>query len=125
MDVDLSGKKNQTHYAPLSLAPVIPEDAKSAFILAEVSELVKTKYSRPDYIIAQVTDLAIHAHMGSQDGIVWVTSITDGASVSDADVTIYDGDGKEIWKGKTNAEGLVAIPGCAVEAEKTGAYREK
>ncbi len=111
MDVDLSGKKNQTHYAPLSLAPVIPEDAKSAFILAEVSELVKTKYSRPDYIIAQVTDLAIHAHMGSQDGIVWVTSITDGASVSDADVTIYDGDGKEIWKGKTNAEGLVAIPG--------------
>lgn len=73
---------------------------------------------------ALVTDLAVHFKKGRESSLVWVTQLSTAKPVADAEVVIVDGKGSELYQGKTDQSGLLAIkeikyPCAWDEVEKT------
>jgi hypothetical protein len=81
----------------------IPHDAPSPFATA----------------VVQLTDLAIHARIGAEEGTVWVTGVSDGMPRAGARVTLYDNSGKVRATGLTDARGLARLAGYASDTTAT------
>lgn len=65
-------------------------------------------------VLANVTDLGVMIQVGTASGLVWVTSLASGQPVANAAVTVYDpGTGKQVWSGKSDADGIARMPGSA------------
>ena len=58
---------------------------------------------------ALVTNLAVHVKVGRENGAVWVTTLDEGKPVANADVRISDCFGKELWRGRTGADGVAPV----------------
>ncbi|RUS66034.1 putative lipoprotein YfhM [Saezia sanguinis] len=56
-----------------------------------------------------VTNLAVHAKIGRENSLVWVTTLNEGKPVPDAEVRILGCNGTEYFSGKTDAQGIVNI----------------
>jgi uncharacterized protein YfaS (alpha-2-macroglobulin family) len=59
---------------------------------------------------ALVTNLAVHLKLGKESSLAWVTSLDSGAPVEDADVTVHDCKGAELFRGRSDRAGIVHIP---------------
>ncbi|MDR1082185.1 MAG: hypothetical protein LBQ79_14840 [Deltaproteobacteria bacterium] len=59
----------------------------------------------------QVTDLGITVKLGTDRSLGWVTRLSDGRGVADAEVGVMDCAGRELWTGATGPEGLAELPG--------------
>jgi alpha-2-macroglobulin len=60
--------------------------------------------------IASVSDLAITAKLSRYGSLVWVSKLSDGAFVPGASVSIRNPSGAIAFSGKTDANGMLAIP---------------
>jgi len=60
--------------------------------------------------LVTVTDLGVTAKMGPYGGMVWVTQLSTGKPVSGATVGVHTTKDGIVFTGKTDAQGLVAIP---------------
>src|SRR5665647_1412764 len=49
-----------------------------------------TTVRNPTIAVVQVTDLGVHAKIGAESGVVWVTGASDGQARAGATVTLYD-----------------------------------
>ncbi|MGN6230347.1 MAG: alpha-2-macroglobulin family protein [Trinickia sp.] len=58
-----------------------------------------------------VTNLGVHLKLGRENNLVWVTTLDKGEAVPHADVRISDCNGGQIASGKTDAHGVLTIPG--------------
>ncbi|MGZ3710500.1 MAG: MG2 domain-containing protein, partial [Bdellovibrionota bacterium] len=56
-----------------------------------------------------VTDLGVHFKLGEGHALAWVTQLSTGKPVADAEVKIYDGTGKVLGSGKTDKNGILKI----------------
>ena len=56
-----------------------------------------------------VTNLGVHFKRGRENSVVWVTSLDKGKPVAGADVAVNDCNGKSLWSGKTDAQGLAKV----------------
>ncbi len=70
---------------------------------------------RPTALV-QVTDLAVHARIGADQGMVWVTGVSDGLPRRGASVTYYDALGRVRVSGTTDATGLARLDNYAHHA---------
>lgn len=70
--------------------------------------------------LVQVTDLHLLAKLSKESSVFWVTSLATGKPMGGVDVAVQGGDGKEIWRGKTNGDGLVTGPGNLGPVEDHG-----
>ncbi|HET7584408.1 MAG TPA: MG2 domain-containing protein [Gemmatimonadaceae bacterium] len=61
--------------------------------------------------LVQVTDLGVHARIGTESGMVWVTGASDGAARAGAQVTLYDLRGRAVAHARTDAQGLATLTG--------------
>ena len=61
--------------------------------------------------VVQVTDLGVTARIGTEEGAVWVTGVSDGMPRAGARVTLHAPSGQVIASGQTNAQGLVRLAG--------------
>jgi len=59
--------------------------------------------------LVQVTDLAVHARMGLDQGMVWVTGVGDGLARANVDVEWRDPAGRVRATGRTDARGLTTL----------------
>ncbi|GGC93326.1 Ig-like domain-containing alpha-2-macroglobulin family protein [Undibacterium terreum] len=57
-----------------------------------------------------VTNLAVHLKLGRENAAVWVTTLDNAKPVADADVRISDCKGKELWRGRTDKNGIALSP---------------
>ncbi len=66
---------------------------------------------RPMYVpaAALVTNLSAHFKWGRESSLVWVTTLDKAQPVKDASVSVRDCNGKLIWSGKTDADGIAKI----------------
>lgn len=105
--------KNDARIHPIELRKVLGADARFGVALVSVGS-PDLEYSPPDGFrqLVQVTDLAAHIKIAPKSSLAWVTRLSDGAVVPDADVTVYDDAGKQLWAGKTNADGFADVPGA-------------
>jgi uncharacterized protein YfaS (alpha-2-macroglobulin family) len=53
--------------------------------------------------------MVAHFKHGAQSSLVWVTSLDKGKPVAKAQVAVRDYDGKLLWQGMTDADGLAHI----------------
>ncbi len=60
--------------------------------------------------MVQVTDLAVSAKLSRFGSIAWVTRLSDGKAVAGATVAVRDKEGREIFSGTTDKDGLCPIP---------------
>ena len=62
---------------------------------------------KPMYVrtAALVTNMAVHLKRGRDNALVWVTALDSGKPVGGAEVRISTCDGKEVWRGPTDAQG--------------------
>jgi uncharacterized protein YfaS (alpha-2-macroglobulin family) len=63
--------------------------------------------------LVQVTDLGVHARVGTTEGTVWVTGVNDGAPKTGANVVLYDAGGRRLASATTDARGLARLTGWA------------
>jgi uncharacterized protein YfaS (alpha-2-macroglobulin family) len=59
--------------------------------------------------LVQVTDLGVTARIGVQQGMVWVTGVSDGKPRANAEVLLHDNDGAVLATARTDAQGLAAL----------------
>ena len=62
---------------------------------------------RPMYVraAALVTNMAVHFKRGTDNALVWVTALSSGKPLANAEVRISNCKGSLLWSGKTDAEG--------------------
>jgi uncharacterized protein YfaS (alpha-2-macroglobulin family) len=61
--------------------------------------------------LVQVTDIGITARIGMEEGMVWVTGVSDGLPRAGARVILRSPQGKVIASGQTDARGLAQLTG--------------
>lgn len=95
---------------------------KSGAIYGQLSTVPETnKWEGAGRIFAQITPYQVHAKLGHFQSLVWVTDLTTGQPVQDANVRIVRdtfttlGSGaKRLAGGRTDAAGLAQLPGLDV-----------
>jgi uncharacterized protein YfaS (alpha-2-macroglobulin family) len=73
-----------------------------------------SRRNRPIALL-QVTDLGVHARIGSDDGVVWVTGASDGRPRRGAAVALHDAKGRVVARAMTDSSGLARLTGYQSE----------
>lgn len=63
----------------------------------------------PARAVANVTDLGVVAKRGAHQALVWVTRLSSGALVPNAEVSLFDAQGRSLGKAQTDQLGLARI----------------
>ena len=63
--------------------------------------------------LVQVTDLGVHARVGTNEAMVWVTGVNDGVAREGATVALHDAQGRRLATARTDARGLARLTGWA------------
>lgn len=61
--------------------------------------------------VVQVTNLAVHARIGVEEGIVWVTGLDDGEPRAGVRVTLHSEGGEAVARARTDDRGLAHLTG--------------
>jgi hypothetical protein len=56
-----------------------------------------------------VTNLGVHFKKSRENSLVWVTTLDKGKPVEGAEVSVHDCRGRQLWAGRTDAQGLARI----------------
>lgn len=91
--------------------------------------MIQSTYERQhNKAVVQVTHLGITAKFSPDDILVWVTKLKDASPVPNADIEIRTDANQVIWKGKSNANGIVKLPGygtLGLQQESSGGRDEE
>ena len=108
-------KRNSWHLDEVPLGETCGGKRGPGLYLAEVSTPRVDTRSRSygDHrVLANVTDLGLLLKTGNRSGLIWVTSISSGTPVAEAEVVVFrPSGGKAAFRGKTDASGLLRLPG--------------
>ncbi|MBW3670730.1 MAG: Ig-like domain-containing protein, partial [Acidobacteria bacterium] len=64
--------------------------------------------------VIQITNLGISAKSSPQNTLIFVTKLSDGLPVPDAEITIRNRSNEVIWRGSSGADGVAMAPGVEV-----------
>lgn len=110
VDLELGGKRNTRRYTPVQLRQALPDGRRTGLFLVKLAS-PELPDRRADRVLAQITDLAVHAKLGPASGALWVTSLSTGRPVEGASVRILDREGATRWQGASNSDGIAQVPG--------------
>ena len=82
------------------------------------------RYRPRQRVLANVTDLGVLLKVGPASGLVWVTGISHGKPVPGATVTIFDLRGRRLFRGTSDGQGLVRLPGTNRLLRQPGAHQK-
>ena len=114
--LDLKGTRNATRWTPLKLREALPSGRRSGLFFVQGWSpdlpLERGKQQQPkQYVLAQITDLAVHTKLGPKSGVVWVTRLSTGKPVGGAELTLLDAGGAKRWSGTSGVDGTARVPG--------------
>ena len=72
---------------------------------------------QPARAVVNVTDLAVVAKRGAHGALAWVTRLSNGSLVANADVALFDGKGNVLAKAQTDPQGLARLSGLPPVSE--------
>ncbi len=123
-DENLSYPRNFARVHPIKLEKVFGAGVKTGLTMVVVNSPNLEYRPKNGYQqVVQVTDLAAHIKIGPKSSLVWVTRLSDGKPVNDADVSIFDSLGTQVWAGKSNADGFADAPGAVAMKLKNPRYQ--
>lgn len=103
---------NRVQITKVDLAPAL-NAAGRGLVRVEISSPEVRDWNgepMPSMALLQVTDLGTTLKLGPSDATIWVTRLSDGSAVADAEVQLVQG-GRSVWVGKTDREGLAVAKG--------------
>ena len=80
---------------------------------------------RQPIALVQVTDLAVHAKIGVEEGAVWVAGASDGQARSGATVVLRDASGRALGRALTDARGIARLRGIRRPPPKRSATGQR
>ncbi len=83
----------------------------------EAGQSDKDSYRNPRFVLAQVTDLALHLKKGQEQTVAWVTRLSTGLPVPNARVEIYNCLGQSVNALTADNSGLVKFNNQAAWAD--------
>lgn len=110
---DVTTGRNQTRWVPLDLRKINKEVRKTGFYMATLSSPELKPEQRIGPVLAQITDLAVHAKIGASKGLAFVTRLSTGQPEANVKVELWDEGGARRWGGVTGKDGTVFLPGTA------------
>ncbi len=107
--VQFENKKNKLSIKKIDLREVLG-GSSSGFVLAQLRTSYYDSYDKRERFyyqraLLQISSMAVTMKSSSENTLVFVTRLKDASPVSGATVTLYN-DKKEIWSGKTDAQGI-------------------
>jgi alpha-2-macroglobulin len=75
--------------------------------------------------LVQVTDLAVHAKVGAEEGVVWVTGANDGLPRATASVVLRDAGGRALASALSDARGIARLRGIRRPPPKLSASGQR
>lgn len=114
----LTGARNRPNFLQFPFAEA-GQTPKSGLYAIEISsptfeagrsDSENEQFYNPQYVLAQVTDLAVHLKKGRTHTLAWVTRLSEAQPVAGVDLQIYDCLGKLVQSLKTDASGVVSFP---------------
>ncbi len=126
--VRIDQPKNKWHLTYLELDKTCGGHDKRGLYLANMhSDEVKLdddnpwRYRPSRRVLANVTDLGILLKAGTASGLIWVSSISTGAPVGGAKASVYTPQGKLVFTGATDKDGILRLPGTTTLLAQPGA----
>jgi uncharacterized protein YfaS (alpha-2-macroglobulin family) len=108
-----TGASNQWRQHLVDPAQILHRPVRSGMYYIEVSSKEVKKQSKTPHhrkSLVSFTDLGVVSKIANAHGMVWVTRLSTGESISGAKVVIRNGLGELVWQDKTNAQGVVTLP---------------
>ncbi|HSM93178.1 MAG TPA: MG2 domain-containing protein [Anaeromyxobacteraceae bacterium] len=115
--------KNVVKTQPLSVRRLLGGSGTGLFLLRARSPSEGERDARR--VLGQLTNLAVHAKLGTTSGMVWVTRVSDGAPVEGAEVALHDAAGGVTWRGTTGKDGIVQAAGLGAFATPSGSPKDR
>jgi uncharacterized protein YfaS (alpha-2-macroglobulin family) len=114
----LSGRQNHWEQLKLDPAKLLGKRATGPGIFYFAATAPETAASAretapPREALVNITNLGLTTKMAVAAGLVWVTHLDSGAPAPGAEVAIRDRDGKVLWRGKADGDGVAITPGRA------------
>jgi hypothetical protein len=106
----LDNPRNQPRLQSIDLRAAL-NGARTGLVVARLTAPGTDFADHPLRVLAQITDLAVHAKIGATSSLAWVTSVKTGRGVARARVAALDSKGKEVATAVADASGLAVLPG--------------
>jgi uncharacterized protein YfaS (alpha-2-macroglobulin family) len=110
----LPGARNLWQRSPVDLDPLFAKTGGAPgmgqFGLLHVA-WGKGKERQAETTVVQVTNLSVHMKLGAARSEVFVWHMADGTPAKDAAVELVDVTGKKLAEGRTDADGILGLPG--------------
>jgi uncharacterized protein YfaS (alpha-2-macroglobulin family) len=111
LQLALNYPKNAPHLHGVDLRAAL-NGAKTGLVAVRLRSPETNPPNEVRRVLAQITDLAVHAKLGATSGLAWVTSVESGKGVAGAKVSVYGLEGSAaIAEAVTDASGLATLPG--------------
>ncbi|MBU1240699.1 Ig-like domain-containing protein, partial [Myxococcota bacterium] len=114
-------RKNVQEKSRINLNKILKGKGGTVFVQIYSPDLHTSRYTNPyRWVLIQVTNLGITARYDNDRIVTMVTELSSGKPVGNASVALYkrknskdyyNVDTEHIWKGTTNAQGMVEAPG--------------
>jgi alpha-2-macroglobulin len=122
--VPLSYPKNESRLHGLDVRGAL-KGARSGLLALQIQQApdLDGRTPPPHRVLAQLTDVIVHAKIGAAGGAAWVTSAQTGQPLEGAKVVVYSSAGQPQPEVVTDKDGLATLPPIA-EIEKKPAQWE-
>ena len=120
--IAVGGDRDRVRVYGVPLDPPAPAGgSRPALMAVQVSSTRLDSASRVFRPIAlvQVSDLGVHARVGTEAAAVWVTGAEDGRPRSGASVTLHDAKGRVLGRARSDSAGLARIDRFATQPADT------
>ncbi|HEX8319173.1 MG2 domain-containing protein [Longimicrobium sp.] len=111
--IPVRNERDRSSVTGVALAtPDARRGASGTMMLVEVSGRgVDSLDGRHPVALVQVTDLAVHARVGVDQAVVWVTGVKGGEARGGVEVSLHDGSGAVRATGRTDERGIATLTG--------------
>ncbi|UQZ89737.1 hypothetical protein C4J81_11175 [Deltaproteobacteria bacterium Smac51] len=117
------GAKYGPRLMPVDLAAMFGDKLKGHLLYLQSSWTVRQdegEQQRSTYALLQISDIGLAVKTAPDGGLVWATNLAEGRSWPKVTVQVLTPEGKSLWKGATDENGLARLPGSTRLMEKSG-----
>ena len=112
-NVRIDSEKNRWRQHQIEPSYLLPVQKGPGMYYVEVaSQEVKEheKYRGNEKVLVNFTDIGLVTKLSPVRGLVWVTRLSTGAPLPNAQVSVRNDWGQETWVGQTDERGVVTLP---------------
>jgi len=121
--LQLKAARNAQASHKVELKALLAKPEEGGFVFLHIEDPTHPSMRRASTLV-QVADFVVHAKIGHANSAAWLTGMQDAQSIAGAEVELLNKHGQRLWKGTSDKQGLVSMPGWQAEALKGARTQE-